>query len=148
MVRCELAAHTERPLNSTACWRQGELPERALLEPWFGHESAFIRIALHLDYCAAAAGMFLFRGVLCAGRRYGLSHVSLYTDAPGNEPKRLIDRPICEIIHQTPPVAFTLLWNADVQRYGGIELLRQENDDDGIRELDRADHAPAATAAD
>ncbi len=90
---------------------------RPLPTPYFGHEDQFIRIALHLHYRAALAGVESIPNLLCAGRRYGLSHAHRYIEAIGDEPADLLELPIAEISRSPPPEAFIALWQSDVRRY-------------------------------
>jgi hypothetical protein len=90
---------------------------RPLPVAYHGHEDAFIRIALHLHYRANAIGVKTIPNLLCAGRRYGLSHAHRYMEALGEEPIELAHLPIAEITRIPPPAAFLELWQADVKSY-------------------------------
>jgi hypothetical protein len=89
---------------------------RPLPTAYFGHEDAFIRIALHLHYRANAIGVKTIPNLLCAGRRYRLSHAHRYIEALGDEPSDLVDLSFAEISRSPPPEAFTHLWLSDVRR--------------------------------
>jgi hypothetical protein len=89
---------------------------RPLPTPYFGHEDQFIRIALHLHFRAALAGVETIPNLLCAGRRYGLSHAHRYIEALGDEPGDLLHLSFAEISRSPPPEAFTHLWLSDVRR--------------------------------
>ena len=101
MVIANAARHESRPLPT----------------PYFGHEEQFIRIALHLHYRAALAGVDTIPNLLCAGRRYCLSHAHRYIEAIGDEPADLLELPFAEISRSPPPEAFIALWLNDVSRY-------------------------------
>ncbi len=79
---------------------------RPLSVAYDGHEDAFIRIALHLHYRAAVAGVKTILNILCAGRRYGLSHAHRYMEALGDEPAEMMHLPFAEITRAPPPEAF------------------------------------------
>lgn len=87
------------------------------VKAYFGHEAGFIRAVLHLRHRAEHAGVRLAPATLCAGRRYGLSHAQRYADALGDEPLRLTDRTIRDILNMNPPPDFTRLWREDVAAY-------------------------------
>lgn len=93
---------------------------RPLPTPYFGHEDQFIRIALHLHFRSALAGVTTVPNILCAGRRYGLSHAHRYMEAIGDEPADLMQLPFAEISRLPPPEAFTALWRADVKSYHDV----------------------------
>jgi hypothetical protein len=90
---------------------------RPLPVAYHGHEDAFIRIAIHLHYRAAAVGVKTIPNLLCAGRRYGLSHAHRYIEALGDEPGDLLHLSFAEISRSPPPEAFTELWISDVRNY-------------------------------
>jgi hypothetical protein len=90
---------------------------RPLPVAYHGHEDAFIRIAIHLHYRATAVGVKTIPNLLCAGRRYGLSHAHRYMEALGEEPIELAHLPFAEITRLPPPDAFIELWHADVRSY-------------------------------
>jgi hypothetical protein len=87
------------------------------VEPFAGHEAGFIRVALHLRHRADRAGVLVPMFYYCAGTPYGLSHPNRYRKALGNEPDRLADLSIREIIATPYPKAFWRLWTADVARW-------------------------------
>jgi hypothetical protein len=90
---------------------------RPLPTAYFGHEETFIRIAIHLHYRATAIGVKTIPNLLCAGRRYGLSHAHRYIEALGDEPIELAHLPFAKITQLPPPDAFIELWQADVRSY-------------------------------
>lgn len=53
----------------------------------------------------------------CAGNMYGLSHPNRYRKAIGDEPARLADRRIREILDTPYPKAFWRLWSTDVAHW-------------------------------
>jgi len=93
-----------------------EPPEDGL-PPFMGHESQFIRTALHLQHRAAKVGVWIAPNDLCAGRQYGLSHARRYQLALGDEPQRLADKPIMRIVATEAPIEFTELWVSDVRAH-------------------------------
>jgi hypothetical protein len=92
-------------------------PPREDLPRYFGHESGFIRVALHLSHRAQRHGEPIKPAALCAGYRYGLSHASEYAEALGDEPERCVDMPFREIAATSPPPAFSQLWMQDLVSY-------------------------------
>ncbi|MGV2337786.1 MAG UNVERIFIED_CONTAM: hypothetical protein LVR18_28125 [Planctomycetaceae bacterium] len=90
---------------------------RPLPNPYFGHEDQFIRIALHLQFRAALIGVATIPNLLCAGRRYGLSHAHRYMEAIGDEPADMLQLAFTEITQTSPPESFTHLWLSDVSQY-------------------------------
>lgn len=86
---------------------------RVDLPPYFGHEHAFIRIAIHLCHRAERNGVSIAPAVICAGYQYRLSHAARYQEALGDEPQRCIDLPIREIRASTAPRPFLDLWIKD-----------------------------------
>jgi len=101
MVIANAARHEHRPLPT----------------PYFGHEEPFIRITLHLQFRAALVGVVTIPNLLCAGRRYGLSHAHRYMEAIGDEPADMLQLPFAEITRTSPPESFTHLWLRDVSQY-------------------------------
>jgi len=92
-------------------------PPRDDLPAYDGHETGFIRIALHLCHRAELAGVAITPAAICAGHRYGLSHASDYQDALGDEPARFTDMRFHDIAATDPPPAFTRLWAQDFVSY-------------------------------
>ncbi|MBL8810820.1 MAG: hypothetical protein JNM43_11635 [Planctomycetaceae bacterium] len=90
---------------------------RPLPTPYFGHEEQFIRIAVHLQFRAALVGVATIPNLLCAGRRYGLSHAHRYMEAIGDEPADMLHLPLAEITRTSPPEPFTHLWLSDISKY-------------------------------
>lgn len=94
-----------------------DLPPRTDVPEYFGHGPTFIRVALHLRHRVELAGVRLSPAQLCAGRRYGLSHALQYHDALGDEPERMVDTQIRNILATPPPRAFSSLWCDDFISY-------------------------------
>jgi hypothetical protein len=88
----------------------------AQVEPFTGHEAAFVRVALHLRHRADRAGVPTPLFYYCAGTYYGLSHPGRYIDTMGDEPDRLARMSIRDIIATPYPEAFWRLWTTDVAR--------------------------------
>jgi len=134
IVLHELAHILERPALYRD--RQGDDPMRVQFEalcmgdavahepapaetaaPFQGHGLRFIRIALHLRHRAEMAGTLVSLSGHCAGSQYGLSHPNRYREALGDEPARLADRRIREILDAEYPEAFWCLWTADMAHW-------------------------------
>jgi len=77
------------------------------------HGLRFIRAMLHLRHRAALAGALIPLYGYCADRQYGLSHPNRYREALGDEPARLANRRIREILDAELPEAFSRLWAED-----------------------------------
>jgi hypothetical protein len=82
-----------------------------------GHESPFIRVALHLRHRAEAASVSIATALLCAGWRYYLSPAHRYLEALGDEPARMAGALFRDILAARPPPAFVQLWDEDVVAY-------------------------------
>jgi hypothetical protein len=95
----------------------GRHETRPLPTPYFGHEDQFVRIALHLHHRSGLAGVDTIPNLLCAGRRYCLSHAHRYIEAIASEPADMLQLSFAEISRSDPPKAFTKLWLRDVSRY-------------------------------
>ena len=92
-------------------------PPRLDLPAYFGHEASFVRIALHLCHRASRHGAAIGPGAVCAGYRFGLSPAFRYQDALGDEPDRMADWLISDILAAQPPPAFSGLWTDDLAAY-------------------------------
>jgi hypothetical protein len=92
-------------------------PPRAELPAYFGHESSFIRIAIHLAHRATLAGFDTKPAGIFHGHRHGLSSAACYEEALADEPQSMASLAICEIKTIPLPVAFRKLWQADIDRY-------------------------------
>ena len=92
-------------------------PPRNDLPAYFGHEQAFIRVALHVSHRAELAGFKVAPAVLCAGYRYGLSHAERYVESLGNEPEQMLGNLFRDILAIPPPAAFAALWAEDQRFY-------------------------------
>lgn len=95
--------------------REDEPAETAA--PFQGHGHRFIRAALHLRHRAEVLGTLVPMFGYCAGAYYGLSHPNRYREALGDEPVRLADRRIRDILDTPYPKAFWRLWSTDVARW-------------------------------
>ena len=94
-----------------------EPPLSAQVEPFADHEADFIRVALHLRHRAERAGMLVPMFFFCAGTYYSLSHPNRYREAIGDEPARLADMSIRNILDTPYPKAFWRLWTTDLARW-------------------------------
>lgn len=80
------------------------------------HDDRFIRAALHLHHRADAVGMEAAPWLVCPTRDHGLSHWRAYHEALGDEPSRMFEASLREILATPPPEAFSVLWAADQAR--------------------------------
>ncbi|HUG89249.1 MAG TPA: hypothetical protein VML55_00340 [Planctomycetaceae bacterium] len=136
VVLHELAHHTERGRS----WRHKlavELAERPLkdwantgppklsreflsfdadLPPWHNHGAEFIRSAIHVVHRAWTLCGFPIHSqqIDAAGELYGLASIGDYAHALGDEPARLADRPLLEVLASDPPEAFSIFAAADL----------------------------------
>jgi hypothetical protein len=90
------------------------MPERMGLQD---HDERFIRAALHLRYRAEAAGVCISPALVCPTRDYGLSHANAYRDALGDEPIRLANARIRNVLASPPPEEFSRLWADDLAHW-------------------------------
>lgn len=90
------------------------LPEAAQAAEILSHGDRFIRAALHLCHRAARVGEPIALPLVCAGWRYGLSHAYAYRAALGDEPTRLADAAIRDVLATPPPEPFARLWVDDL----------------------------------
>jgi hypothetical protein len=81
------------------------------------HGQRFIRAALHLRHRAEAAGVCIGAALVCPNRQYGLSHVNAYRAALGDEPIRLADARIRDVLASPPPQDFSRLWADDLAHW-------------------------------
>jgi hypothetical protein len=88
--------------------------QRVARVPHAGHEWAFIRNCVHLNFRAACGGVRVRSDELAGGDHYGLSSFTDYRRALGNEPERMIDASFQEIREEPPPEPFIDLWDADM----------------------------------
>lgn len=91
-----------------------EEPDIEKFIPFLGHGPRYIRCALHLCHRARAAGIPVAPCRVFMGRRYGLSHISLYQKALGSEPRQSADVRIHDLLDTGLPKAFMRLWTSDV----------------------------------
>lgn len=78
---------------------------------WVGHGHSWIRAAIHLTSRATVHHGY----VGFAGEFYGLSSSLKYIEALGNEPWRLRNLPIAEILKTPAPTPFTELFERDTK---------------------------------
>jgi hypothetical protein len=104
--------------RADASWFNVELPKKSKRYPWDLHGPPFVRGQLHLKYRLEAAGGDLrdFDSRLGAWEtlRYELSPMSDYATALGDEPERMFDRPLREILASDPPFEFAVQFCQDV----------------------------------
>ena len=96
------------------------------------HGLRFIRAALHLRHRAVALGALVPLYCYCAGSQYGLSHPLRYREALGDEPARLADRPIRDILAAPCPEAFSRLWAADVAHWHSHRSTSSKGDQSNV----------------
>lgn len=92
-------------------------PPAEIAAPFQGHGLRFVRAALHLRHRAEAVGAPVSLFCYCAGNKDGLSHPSRYREALGDEPARLADMSIRDILDVPYPEAFWCLWTADMAHW-------------------------------
>jgi hypothetical protein len=125
--------------------REAELEEIAC--PFLGHELRFIRAALHLRHRADVLGTLVPLYGYCGGNQYGLSHPSRYREALGDEPTRLADMSIRDILNTESPEAFRFLWATDMAHwYSDSSRSLERSFCHGYHEPDRADCQQATGA--
>jgi len=91
--------------------------------PWAGdHGDRFLRVLLHVVDRAYRAGFSFPLCEIAAGARYGLSAISAYSRALGDEPERLRNLTFAEIETVPAPEEFRALWTADMARYLGSSI--------------------------
>jgi hypothetical protein len=111
-----LAAYVQDPPNE-------DMPERPGLQD---HGERFIRAALHLRHRAEAAGVCIGPALVCPNRLYGLSHANAYRDALGDEPVRLADARIRDVLASPPPEEFSRLWADDLAHWLSHHVFEKE----------------------
>jgi hypothetical protein len=99
------------------------MPERM---PLRDHGERFIRAALHLCHRAEAAGVCIGPALVCPNRDYGLSHANAYQAALGDEPVRLADAGIRDVLAGPPPEEFSRLWADDLTHWLSHHLSEKE----------------------
>lgn len=85
--------------------------------PWTGHELPFIRAFLHLAWRAEQIGQRILTAAFCAGPVCGLSSALTYQRSLGNEPARLADLPVRDILKEPLPREFLHLFINDLGRW-------------------------------
>jgi hypothetical protein len=99
------------------------MPERPGLQD---HGERFIRAALHLRHRAEAAGVAIGPALVCPNRLYGLSHANAYRAALGDEPVRLADIRIRDVLAGPPPEEFSRLWADDLAHWLSHHVSEKE----------------------
>jgi hypothetical protein len=90
------------------------------------HGQRFIRAALHLRHRAEAAGVCIGPALVCPNRQYALSHANAYRAALGDEPVRLADARIRDVLASPPPEAFSRLWADDLAHWLSHHVSEKE----------------------
>lgn len=86
--------------------------------PWFMHGKEFIRLCLHLQYRAVAAGFECsWTDLRCAGQQYELSPVWMYGNRLADEPSRLSHLPLTDVLETPEPKEFTELFETDTTNW-------------------------------
>jgi len=95
--------------------------------PWgYSHGLQFVRRCLHLHYRAECSGVSLPLPTLhCAGSNYGLSLLSKYKRALGDEPKRFMGARFGEIEVTAMPSDFQSLFDSDAAAWHKHEAKRK-----------------------
>ena len=99
------------------------MPERPGLQD---HGERFIRAALHLRHRAEIAGVAIGPTLVCRNRDYGLSHANAYPAALGDEPVRLADARIRDVLASPPPAEFSRLWADDLAHWLSHHVSEKE----------------------
>lgn len=95
--------------------------------PFRDHGLRFVRTCLHLWRRAQAAGWEVPLSGYCAGRQYGLSHINMYREALGDEPRRLAGYAIRDIINAPYPREFRRLWDEDMAHWFSCNPLSERS---------------------
>ncbi len=90
------------------------------------HGERFIRAALHLRRRAEFAGVCIGPALVCPNRQYGLSHANAYQAALGDEPIRLADASIRDVLAGQPPEEFARLWADDLAHWLSHHVSEKE----------------------
>jgi len=90
------------------------------------HGQRFIRAALHLRHRAEASGVCIAAAPICPNRDYGLSHANAYYAALGDEPVRLADARIRDVLASPPPEEFSRLWADDLAHWLSHHVAEKE----------------------
>ncbi len=110
------------PIDKNGQHPSGDPLRATLPRPFHWHESQFTRAAVHLVARTASGGFHTtgdsakFMSLRVAGERYGMSGFDAYREALGDEPQRLEEIPIREILATPAPAEFEGLWRADLRR--------------------------------
>ncbi len=100
-----------------------DMPERIPLQD---HGKRFIRAALHLRHRAYAAGTCIGLAFVCPNRLYGLSHANAYRVALGDEPVRLADARIRDVLASPPPAEISRRWADDLAHWLSHQVSEKE----------------------
>ncbi|MBM3984031.1 MAG: hypothetical protein FJ304_27950 [Planctomycetes bacterium] len=85
------------------------------------HDERFIRAALHLCHRAARVGEPVPLSLVWNHRCYGMSHVRAYRAALDDEPRRMADARIRDVLATPPPEPFARLWADDLDHHNREE---------------------------
>lgn len=81
-----------------------------------GHESPFLRMAIHIRHRLASQGFATVPEWVVHHKAYKLAALKRYTKALSDEPERLSWVPLCEVLNRQAPESFRKLWADDVVR--------------------------------
>jgi hypothetical protein len=95
---------------------------------WFGHDLRYIRALLHLHHRMESRGHRVCLPLAFCHESYGLSSITEYADALGDEPQRTSWLTLTEAMAGPMPKDFQKLWTADVLRSLTPALERANND--------------------
>jgi len=87
--------------------------------PWFDHADDFIRIMLHIGHRSTRAdwmGRMFPWNVMAAGPMYGLSDISEYIVALGDEPQRCEGMTLTDVARTPIPAVFGAFFRWDTSR--------------------------------
>jgi hypothetical protein len=93
--------------------------------PWSGHDWKWIRAVVHIQHRMQGHGLVTVPAAIADLSAYGLSPLTSYAEALGDEPSRLDWVPVTEVLARPCPAEFESLWTADVQRSLSVESLSE-----------------------
>ncbi|OWY70402.1 hypothetical protein B7486_16570 [cyanobacterium TDX16] len=105
--------------------------------PWIDHEAQYIRVVLHMARRCNRAGRDITATQIMDPLDYGLSPMSAFAAALGDEPERLETTNILDISKTPAPDEFSAFWKADVRRWvnGYLQQTKDEVTKHGTRNL-------------
>lgn len=127
MVLHEIAHVVELGVTSQSCPPNDQEQLRELVQTpwtewaahsgavrWFGHDLRYIRTLLHLHHRMESRGHRVCLPLAFCHESYGLSSITEYADALGDEPQRTSWLTLADAMAGPMPEEFTKLWGRDV----------------------------------